>query len=140
MKRTILFAFLFCISAIQVFSQTNMKVRFDGLYQTELNIKSDSRRFLRFYSDNTVLSVSSTGEATDVIQWLEKPYHDHGKYEIKENKIYFSTTSSYGTVLYEGLIESKNVLKLKLKSLINGHESEQIFQFIKVRSKAKEKH
>jgi hypothetical protein len=50
MKRTILFAFLFCISAIQVFSQTNMKVRFDGLYQTELNINPNPSLEILFAS------------------------------------------------------------------------------------------
>jgi len=95
MKQNIIFVFLFCISTIQVFSQTHKGVRFDGLYQSESD--SESKHFLRFYSDSSVISVSSIGEATDVIKWLKKPYDDQGKFEIKGNMIYFTTTSSYLT-------------------------------------------
>ena len=130
MKQTIIFVFLFCISPIPVFSQSRVGLRFDGLYQSVS--ESDSRHFLRFYSDSTVISVTSTGEATDVIKWLKKPYDNQGKFEIKGNRIYFTTTSSYGTVVYEGLIDTEYKLILKVKSLINGHLSEELFYFIKL--------
>ncbi len=130
MKQTIIIVFLFCLSTIQVFSQINKRLRFDGLYQSAT--EGDSRKFLRFYADGTVISVTSTGEATDVINWLKKPYDDQGNFEIKGKKIYFVTTSSYGSVVYEGFIDSKYKLKLNIKSLINGYESEWLFYFIKL--------
>lgn len=132
MKQTLIFVFLFCISTTQVFSQTQKAVRFDGLYQTETSEESDRRHFLRFYADSTVISASSMGEATDIIIWLKKPFEIQGKFEIDVNKLYFTTTSSRGTIVYEGIIESEYRLTLKTKSLINGHESEKIYYFIKL--------
>lgn len=123
---------LLCVATIQVFSQT-LKVRYDGLYQTQT--KGDSRDFLRFYSDNIVLSVGTRGEVRDLIKWFKKPYNRpsdcRGKYEIINDKIYFTTTSSAGTVVYEGIIETKFKLRLKKKSLINGYEEEEVYYFIK---------
>ncbi|NLT52714.1 MAG: hypothetical protein GXX85_17560 [Ignavibacteria bacterium] len=148
MKQNIIFVFLFCISTIQIFPQSHKGVRFDGLYQTQTDIESrhyfrfysdstvitdfESRHFLRFYPDSTVISVTSTGVATDVIKWLTKPYDNQGKFEVKGDRIYFTTTSSYGTVVYEGFIDSEYLLKLKTISLINGQESEKLFYFIKL--------
>ena len=109
--------------------ETQQEIRFDGLYQSETDI--DSRKFLRFYSDSTVISVSSTGEATDVIKWFKKGWDNEGKFEVKGNNIYFTTTSPSGSVVYEGLIESEYKLKLKMMSLINGHVSEELYYFIK---------
>lgn len=129
MRQSFIIVFLFCISAIQVFSQSSIEVRFDGLYQSGTN--GDSRYFLRFYSDSTVISVTSTGQATDVIKWFKKPFNDQGKYEINGNKIYFTTTSSYGTVVYEGIIDSEYKITLTVISLINGHKSKEIYYFIK---------
>ncbi len=131
MKQSVIITFIFLFSIIQAFSQTHKAVRFDGLYQSETN--NNSRHFLRFYSDSTVISVTSTGEATDVIKWLKKPFDDKGKYEIKGNKIYFTTSlSDFGTVVYEGVIYSEYKLQLKVKSLINGYVSENLFYFIKL--------
>jgi hypothetical protein len=94
-----------------------------------------SRDFLRFYSDGIVLSVGTTGEVTDLIKWFKKPYdqpyQSRGKFEIKKDKVYFTTTSSAGTVFYEGKVESEFKLFLKTKSLINGYEDEKVFYFIK---------
>jgi hypothetical protein len=111
-------------------------IRYDGLYQSET--EGNIRNFLRFYSDGTVLEVGTTakGEIKDIIKWFkkpfDKPYYSKGKFEIKMDKIYFAAISSYGTVLYEGIIENENKLRLKIKSLINGNESEEVFYFIKI--------
>ena len=131
MKR-FLILILLLISTIQVFSQTLKEVRFDGLYQSET--EGDYRSFLRLYSDGTVLSITSTGQVSDLKKWFKKPYkkpyHSRGLYEIKGNRIYFTTTSSSGTVVYEGIIESEYKLIITTKSLINGHEDEKIYYFI----------
>lgn len=111
------------------------KIRFDGIYQSETDY--DFRKFFRFYPDGTVIVASSTGEATDVIKWLKKEKYiddggSNGKYEIKLDKIDFTTTANYGTIVYEGNIIDDNKIKLKIKSLINGNESEKTIFFIKI--------
>jgi len=142
MKKIQLILFFLIIISFNAYSQSGVitqsgVVRFDGLYQTETDSVEHYRSFLRFYADSTVISVTSTGEAKDIIKWLKKPYKDQGVYEIKNNNIRFSTTSSYGTVVYTGVINDEYKLTLKTKSLINGNESEEIFYFIKM---AKTKH
>lgn len=136
MKKIKLILFFLAVFSLKAYSQTGIAtqtgaVRFDGLYQTETDTVEHYRSFLRFYADSTVISVTSTGEAKDVIKWLKKPYKDQGIYEIKNNIIRFSTTSSYGTVVYTGILNDDYKLTLKTKSLINGNESEQTFYFIK---------
>lgn len=137
MKKIQLILFFLAVFSLNAYSQSGVvtqsgEVRFDGLYQTETDTVAKYRSFLRFYSDSTVISVTSTGEAKDVIKWLKKPYDDQGTYEIRNNIIRFSTTSSYGTVVYTGVINDDYKLILKTKSLINGNESEQTFYFIKI--------
>ena len=56
MKQAVIITFIFLFSIIQAFSQTHKAVRFDGLYQSETD--NNSRHFLRFYSDSTVISVT----------------------------------------------------------------------------------
>jgi hypothetical protein len=130
MKRAEIITFIFLFSIFQAFSQTPKTVRFDGLYQSETY--NNFRYFLRFYSDSTVISATSNGEVNDIIKWLKKPFDQQGQYEIKGNKIYFSTTSDFGTVVYEGVIDSEYKLQLKVKSLINGHLDEKLYYFIKL--------
>ena len=129
MKKIKLILLFMSVISFGVYAQTST-IRFDGLYQTAK--EGNARHFLRFYADSTALSATSTGEATDVIKWLSRPYDDKGKYQIKNNNIIFSTTSTYGTVIYNGMIYNENTLILKTKSLINGSESERYFNFIKV--------
>lgn len=124
--------FVFSISIYNVNSQTKSLIRFDGLYQSET--EDNSREFLRFYDDGTVLSVISSINAKDLIKWFKKEKNSNqfqkGKYEINDNKIYFTTTDKYGTVVYQGIIDEYK-LTLKTKSLINNAESTSIFYFIK---------
>jgi hypothetical protein len=112
-------------------------VRFDGIYQGET--QSDSKKFIRFYKNGTVLSVASTvdAEAHDVVKWLkiekiETGNFSKGKYEINQKKIYFSTSAEEGTVIYSGEISDNTILNLRVKSLINGSESFQTFYFVKL--------
>lgn len=113
---------------------TKEKIRFDGVYQSET--KDNFRDYYRFYSDGTVIQTNSRGNVTAVIKWLKKGKEvlHRGKYNIKFKKIYFYTTSSNGTCIYEGEIINENKIKLKIKSLMNGHEAEKMIYFIKVDS------
>jgi len=136
-RRQFLFYFVVATFSISVvFTSCTKNVRFDGFYQTQS--KEDYKSFLRFYSDSTVLSVTTDGdaEASNLISWFKKPFdnphHSKGKYEIKENKISFTTDSSNGKVVYKGTIESENKLILNFKSLINGYEGKEVYYFIKL--------
>ncbi|MDH1700303.1 TIGR02391 family protein [Comamonas terrigena] len=111
-------------------------LRHDGIYFNN-DEESNTHKYLRFYEDETVISVStiSEGEHSEIVNWFNKDNAEdfklisHGKYEITGRKIKFQTTSSYGTVEYEGIIRSK-ILHIKTKSLINGHISEADYKFI----------
>jgi len=79
----ILMITLLCLLLTQVFAQAPKKVRFDGLYQTKTLYDSPSpyRSFLRFYTDSTVLYVSSIGKARVISKWFKKPFDD--RYDCK---------------------------------------------------------
>jgi hypothetical protein len=137
MKQLLFLFFFFSVSSINVFAQTNSIVRYDGLYQTEIDSSYGARGYLRLYSDSTVLSVTSTGNATQVMVWLKKEDADSsdyskGKYEIKGKSINFRTTSSSGTVVYEGVIISADKIIVQTKSLINGYEGEEVYWFVEL--------
>lgn len=126
------------IPAKDLFSQTKPAVRFDGLYQTVSEIDSlnndTTYNFLRFYPDGKVLSVTSRGNAHDLKKWfhLKQENPSVGLYEIIANRIYFSTTSEEGTVVYDGEIHDPYYLTLTLKSLINGYTHQEKYYFIKI--------
>lgn len=135
--RFLLVVILF-IPAEDSFSQRKPVVRFDGLYQTVSEIDSvgndTTYNFLRFYPDGKVLSVTSRGNAHDLKKWfhLKTKNPSVGMYEIKANRIYFSTTSNEGTVVYDGEIHDQYYLTLTIKSLINGYNHQEKYYFIKV--------
>lgn len=117
--------------------QPQVSVRFDGLYQAD---DSDSRYFIRFYSDMTVATVSSTKEAK------ASNFYDQvnniwsvGKYVVKGNRINFSSTSSYGTVEYYGTIYSEEKINLNSKSLINGNKGNRTYYFVKCKTNSTSK-
>lgn len=133
MKLFLITITILCISTIQVTSQPTKKIRVDGLYQKSEDYYGNS--FIRFYSDGTVIVVSTTEDekATDVIKWIKRgnPKLSEGKYEIELDKIYFPTKSLYGIVIYEGIIESEYKLILSSKSLINGHKETDVIYYFK---------
>ena len=78
----------------------------DGLYQTVTNIdKADSDtaiNFLRFYPNGEVISTGTEGAVLDVKKWFNINHKDisKGNFEVKGTRLYFSTTSFAGTVIY----------------------------------------
>ena len=102
--------FILYILTIACFAsgQTNQNniphVRYDGFYQTVSDISKEdndtSYSYLRFYPDGRVISVTSEGTAFDLQEWFNLEMHDIsvGKYQIREKKLYFSTTNTSGTV------------------------------------------
>jgi hypothetical protein len=120
--------FCFALCNFEVYSQ-KISIRFDGLYQTVT--EDNYRQYLRFYPDSTVIRATSTSEAKDVFTWLTKPFDGQGKYEIREEKIYFTTTSGVGTIVFNGVINDEFKLTINQKSLINGYEETEIYYFVK---------
>jgi hypothetical protein len=120
------------------FSQSKATVRFDGFYQTVSEIDSTDNdttySFLRFYPDGKVLSVGSSGTVNDLKSWfnLKQKNTSVGIYEINGTRIYFTTTSNQGTIVYDGQINNKYYLDLSIKSLINGYISQEKYYFVKV--------
>lgn len=136
--RMIILLFFICPS---MFGQINKNeiLNFNGIYETKCDYVNDDegeKSFIRFFPNQKVISVGTECESTvfDLKTWfnLEKEGISVGNYEIKNNRIFFSTTSVSGTVKYKGKITKNGVLKVKVKSLINGFKSREKFEFIEV--------
>ena len=141
MKNRIMISIIFLMQTFLLFSQqskTVSTVYFDGLYQTKAEIDSisgdTSYYYLRFYSSGKVISVVSTGIATDLKKWfnIENKENASGVYNIDGTKITFSTTDAEGTIVFDGEIIDKFHLELSEKSLINEHYEKQKYYFVKV--------
>ena len=138
-KLTILLFFLICFSSFGQ-NQKNKLIEFNGLYKTkcqyEKNDNDGTQGYLRFYNSGKVISVSTECEATalDLKDWfnLEMKYVSVGDYQLNGKRIRFLTTNRNGTVKYKGKINKRGLLKLKSKSLINGHKSRKEYSFVKV--------
>lgn len=110
------------------------QLHFDGLYQSE---KIDnSWKYARFYEDGTVITVSSTGSPVKISRWFKKENianknFSRGRYEIKNGRLVFSSTSAYGTVDYEGVIQDDELI-LNLHSHINDHRSKGTYRFVQI--------
>jgi hypothetical protein len=76
----------------------------------------------------------SKGNSRQVVQWFnkEKPSLSKVSYTILGSKIKFSTTSSYGTVDYQGEIKEESLI-LNSYSHINGHKATYNFFFMKLK-------
>lgn len=129
MRKTIITTIIVLVGSLSLFSQNTTGVRYDGLYQSE---KEEYSYFLRFYPDNTVISVTSTGGPIAISEWFKQPYYNSGSFKISGKKISFECTSEDGTVVYKGKIKPNDVLELKYESLINGHKSKNTYKFVKL--------
>ncbi|MDI9310862.1 MAG: hypothetical protein QM535_11655 [Limnohabitans sp.] len=136
--KTIILLFFICSS---VFGQENKSLilNFNGIYETKCNYANDDegeKSFIRFFPNQKIISVGTDCDATvsDLKTWfnLEKKDISIGSYKIKNDKIFFSTTSASGTVEYKGKITENGILKLNVKSLINGYRSREEYQFIQM--------
>lgn len=103
-------------------------LRFDGIYY---RLGGEIYYFYRFYEDGMVISASDYDHPEVVINWLDKEHENRGIYSIKGDQIYFTTTSSQGSVEYKGMI-AKDELILDSHSFINGFKTfNQHYQFWK---------
>ncbi len=112
-------------------------LRFDGVYKSEINQTDPDLeywQYIRFYEDGTVITVSSTGNPTEIDSWFRKELSiqkgfSRGQYEIKGSEIIFSSTSEAGTVDYNGTIHEKAV-DLYSFSHISGNKSKKKYSFV----------
>ena len=113
-------------------SQSTSFLRTDGVYQSK-KVNNSYYYYLRFYADSTMISISSTGKVKDLAKWFNKDYEDisTGNYSMKNDSIFFESSSKVGTVVYRGAL-SKKQLNVHSESLINGHISERSFKFRKI--------
>ena len=107
------------------------RLAFEGLYATE--IEDEVRSYLRFYPDGHVSSVSSTGTPEDVAAWLGRSHSDSGQgdYEQAGAWLAFHSSTSFGTVAYEGQLDG-TALRLHWTSQINGAEGDDTYHFVPV--------
>jgi hypothetical protein len=107
-------------------------LRTDGVYQSERT--DDYWQYLRFYEDETVLTVSSTGTPEQIARWfkkenIQKNGLSHGKVQVHGSQVSFASTSQEGTVDYEGTIQG-TTLTVKSHSHINGRRATRKFRFV----------
>ncbi|HBG70301.1 MAG: hypothetical protein A2W93_11895 [Bacteroidetes bacterium GWF2_43_63] len=118
-------------------TETIYKIRYDGLYRTEP--VDGSRKYLRFYSDNVVVSVSvideGEGDANKIIKWLDRSWDELGIYKVDGSSIFCSIKSfNYGggESYYDGHIESENKLKLKYTNLRTLYSEDRVYYFVEI--------
>jgi hypothetical protein len=129
-----LFALLLLVSFLSCSDNKDSgPISYSGIYQTKKlenkNTGDKYRYFLKFYKDGTVISVTANGTADDLKSWFKKGHENvgEGQYEIEDDEITFTTSSTYGEIDYSGTIEDKNTLKLKSVSSGNGHKEQLSF-------------
>ena len=115
-------------NATQLISYTN-------IYESECTPSEfgdeGNKSFLKFYPNGKVIVAATACDTTvaDLKEWfhLGVEYISTGDYKIKGNHIRFATKSIAGIVQYKGIITKNNILKLRSKSLINGHRQQEIY-------------
>jgi len=105
-------------------------IRFDGIYLCEENFYTS---YLRFYEDGTFIQMSSRSSIAEIKNFLNKEQDgiSYGEYTIIDNKIFFQSISSEGSVDYNGYIypnsykgnTPRNRIILNSYSNINGNKA-----------------
>jgi hypothetical protein len=109
-------------------------LRLDGLYQSKRSSGYlASTEYLRFFPDGSVISVTSTGNASEVASWFTRDNADlsKGNYSVNGTTVRFSSTSPEGTVEYEGEILGQK-LALRRHSHVTGHRDVQEYTRVEV--------
>lgn len=106
-------------------------LRFDGMYGAGLD---DYTKYLRFFENGDVISISDTASAEKVAVWFDRahPLVGKGSYSLFGDRIFLTQTSSQGTVNYQGrVLDGK--LELESHSLINQNRAARHYEFMPIR-------
>lgn len=109
-------------------------IQYNGVYQSK---KVDNYYYyLRFYKNNIVIEVSSTGKPRHLKKWFSKKHNDIsiGKFVNKNDSIFFNVKSNTGIVKHKGTFINKRLFLKKL-SKINGHKDSLYYSFKKLNFK-----
>jgi len=105
---------------------TTSLLQVDGIYHSELQTNEatgdKSTSYLRFYSDSSVINVSSSGTSEQIKSWFVKGHENvsQSSYHLAGNHLSFDIDG----VSYDGEIISKDKLQLHTKSNSNDHEAD----------------
>jgi hypothetical protein len=109
-------------------------IRVDGLYRSQRISDEEGRwlwHYLRFFTDGTVIAVTSTGEPNQVFPWFRKE-HRHvgvGRYALSGASISFLCSSSSAQVDYEGEFDADSLI-LRSHSRTTGHRDVQVYHHV----------
>jgi hypothetical protein len=117
-------------------SFADSRLRYNGVYRSAKAATTTSGnvwKYLRFYSDGTVIEVTSLGEPEQIWKWFSKghPHISAGKFMIEGNTLSFSTASAQGTVDFNGQIDGDQ-LHLDIYSHINQFRETSNYVFFKM--------
>ena len=116
----------------KTFSQ---ELSYDGYYVAtpDQGNMSIFKYYLRFYSDGTVISVTTAGKPENLLPWFKKENKvpSRGKYTLTDSTINFSMQSEQGEVIFNGVLRSTSLV-LKVKSNINKYEAKELYEFMRI--------
>lgn len=116
-------------------------LRYDGVYSAETRIDDDLYcEYLRFYPDDTVITVTSECPGNNVLQDIRKWFSPENAGATAEgvskgsiirtgNKISFDAISSEGKISYNGKISEKRI-SLSTFSHINQYRDHEVYTFV----------
>lgn len=116
------------------------QLKYDGLYITSCDFKTKnatgSQNYLRFYPDGNVIGFGSdcNGKIEEIAGWfnLSKEHIGRGIYKTNGEQIEFSTSTTSGSVNFNGKIDENGKLILEVNSLINGYKSDREYFFVQI--------
>lgn len=88
--------------------------------------------YLRFYSDGTVIEVTTLGNPDEIKRWFRRPYSRTGRYTLNGNRIRLSTTATEGMIEKEGVLKA-DTLRLNWFSHINKRSGVEEYRWVRPR-------
>ena len=116
----------------------SVTVRFDGVYQSgpvyDPDVQMNHWRYLRFYSDGTVLMLNMADDDREAIATflnVDVPQIARGMFVLTGREISFSAITEKGTVDYIGDVQGARMI-LRIHSHMNGNRGVAVFRFRKI--------
>jgi len=116
------------------------ELMYDGLYITSCDFKAKnatgSQNYLRFYPDGNVIAVGTNcdGDIKKIAGWfnLNKEHIGRGTYKTNGEQIEFSTSTTSGSLNFNGKINKNGKLILEVNNLINGYKADREYFFVQI--------